>query len=113
MTKKEHQAAEFKARVKSWTTRLRVRPSQIRVQEMRRKWASCSSAGWVSFAYDLLHEPRGFQEEVIVHELLHLRYRNHSKLFRAAFRAYLAKASHAEVNGHCSLSRSVTRAPSR
>jgi predicted metal-dependent hydrolase len=106
MTKKERQTAEFKARVKAWTTRLRVQPSQIRVQEMRRKWASCSSAGWVSFAYDLLHEPRGFQEEVIVHELLHLRYPNHGKLFRAAFRSYLANAGNAGVNEKLSVSRS-------
>lgn len=106
MTTRERQTEAFKARVKAWTTRLRVQPSQVRVQEMRRKWASCSSAGWVSFAYDLLREPRGFQDEVIVHELLHLRYPNHGKLFRAAFRSYLAKAGHARVNEELSVSRS-------
>lgn len=109
MTKKQEQAVQFKVRVKDWSTRLRVRPAQIRVQEMRRKWASCSSAGWVSFATDLLQEPHGFQEHVIVHELLHLRYRNHGKLFKAALRSYLAtsKAEHLDGNGmHCFARRS-------
>ena len=101
MAKKKHNPGEFKARVKVWTSRLRVRPAQVRVQEMRRKWASCSTAGWVSFASDLLREPQVFQEEVIVHELLHLRYRNHGKLFRAALRSYLArsKAEHSLGEG--------------
>lgn len=104
MSEKELPTAEFKARVGRWVERLRVKPAQIRVQEMRRKWASCSTAGWVSFATDLLQEPHRFQEEVIVHELLHLRYRNHGKLFRAALKAYLAKgkAEHFLGEGmHC------------
>lgn len=75
--------ARFKERVVRWAARLRVRPGQIRLQRMTRKWASCSTDGWVTFAVDLLGRPRGFQDFVIVHELLHLRVRNHGKLFRA------------------------------
>ncbi len=95
---------EFKERVQEWAARVRVEPEQLRVQEMRRKWASCSTKGWVTFARDLLDEPRTFQDYVIVHELLHLRYRNHGKLFVAALRSYLAsnKAVRAEKAGvHC------------
>lgn len=85
----------FKTRVKAWAEKIRVKPAQIRIQDMSRKWASCSSGGWVSFASDLMHEAHGFQELVIVHELLHLRYRNHGKLFRAAEKAYLARGARA------------------
>lgn len=83
-------ALAFKEKVCGWAGRLRVRPHQVRVQEMSRKWASCSTVGWITFARDLLDEPSGFQDYVIVHELLHLRYRNHGKLFRAALRSHLA-----------------------
>jgi hypothetical protein len=65
---------------------------------MRRKWASCSSAGWVSFAYDLLHEARGFQDEVIVHELLHLKVPNHGRLFKALLKAYLGHYDFEAIN---------------
>jgi hypothetical protein len=59
---------------------------------MKRKWASCSSRGRLTFDTDLLHQPAEFRRQVIVHELLHLRVPNHGALFRALYRAYLAQA---------------------
>jgi predicted metal-dependent hydrolase len=56
---------------------------------MRHKWASCSTAGTVSFSLDLLTQPPAFREYVIVHELLHLKVPNHGKLFKTLIRAYL------------------------
>lgn len=82
-------ADQFKAKVESWAKRVRVRPAQIRVQHMTRKWGSCSTAGWVSFARDLLAEQPSFQEYVIVHELLHLKVPNHGKLFKSYLAAHL------------------------
>ena len=68
---------------------IRVKPRQVRLQAMRRKWASCSTAGTVSFSLDLLAQPPAFREYVIVHELLHLKVPNHGKLFKTLLRAYL------------------------
>jgi hypothetical protein len=79
----------FRARVGHWSSRLRVRPIQIRIQVMTRKWASCSPSGRVTFSRDLLKRPIAFQDYVIAHELLHLRIRNHGKLFRATLKAHL------------------------
>lgn len=81
--------AAFKSRVEQWAVRLRVRPKQVRLQVMRRKWASCSSRGRVTFCVDLLGQSHSFQDYVIAHELLHLRIRNHGKLFKAALRTHL------------------------
>ena len=80
---------EFKLRVECWATRLRVKPKQVRLQVMCRKWASCSSRGRVTFCLDLLAQPRSFQDYVTAHELLHLRVRNHGKLFKATLRTHL------------------------
>lgn len=79
----------FKDRVDLWATKLKVKPSQVRVQRMTRKWASCSTAGWVTFADDIVKESRSFQDYVIVHELLHLRLPNHGKLFKSLLSAYV------------------------
>jgi predicted metal-dependent hydrolase len=79
----------FKAAVRSWSTRLKVKPSQVRMQKMSNKWASCSTKKCVSFSEDLLKERQDFQEYVIVHELLHLRVPNHGKLFRSLMSLYL------------------------
>jgi predicted metal-dependent hydrolase len=82
-------AADFRAQVANWAQRIRVKPRQVRLQAMRRKWASCSTAGTVSFSLDLLAQPAPFREYVIVHELLHLKVPNHGKLFKSLLRAYL------------------------
>jgi len=57
---------------------------------MRKKWASCSGAGTLTFSENLLRETRRFREHVVVHELLHLQIRNHGRLFKAMMKAYLA-----------------------
>ncbi len=80
---------EFKTSVREWAERLDVKPAQIRVQRMWSKWASCSPGKWISFSEDLLMEEIGFQEYVIVHELLHLRIPNHGKLFKSLMSVYL------------------------
>lgn len=82
-------ATEFRAQVAQWAERVLVKPRQVRLQAMRRKWASCSTAGTVSFNLDLLAQPVPFREYVIVHELLHLKVPNHGKLFKSLLRAYL------------------------
>lgn len=74
---------DLKARVESWAVKLRVRPSQVRVQRMTRKWGSCSTAGTITFATDLVYQAVEFQDFVIVHELLHLRLPNHSRVFKS------------------------------
>lgn len=73
-------------------SRLKVRPKRVRIQRMTSKWASCSTKGYVSFADDLLCEPRAFQDYVIVHELLHLRLPNHGKLFKSLLSVYIPSA---------------------
>jgi predicted metal-dependent hydrolase len=72
-----------------WAARIGVRPKRIQLQRMTTKWASCSSAGRLSFSRDLLRKSRAFQEVVVVHELLHLDVPNHGKLFRSLMTAYV------------------------
>lgn len=81
----------FKAEVMAWARRLEVEPRDIRIQPMKRKWASCSSKGRLTFDTDLLRQPAAFRREAIVHELLHLKVPNHGPLFKALLKAYLAE----------------------
>jgi predicted metal-dependent hydrolase len=82
-------AAVFKAEVRAWAERIGVEPREIHLKPMKRKWASCSSKGRLTFDTDLLQQPASFRAEVVVHELLHLKVPNHGKLFRSLLRAYL------------------------
>jgi predicted metal-dependent hydrolase len=88
---------EFRQSVRDWAARIRVAPSRVRMQQMRRKWASCSPAGVLSFSSDLLLQDRAFGEAVIVHELLHLKVRNHGRLFQGLIKSFLGQHAHLAV----------------
>ncbi|MDZ7343342.1 MAG: M48 family metallopeptidase [candidate division KSB1 bacterium] len=81
--------AIFKAEVEAWARRIGVAPKEIRLRPMKRKWASCSSRGRLTFDTALLRQPARFRAEVIAHELLHLKVPNHGKLFRVLLKAHL------------------------
>jgi predicted metal-dependent hydrolase len=79
----------LKDEVRRWAAVIGVIPTQIRIQNMKTKWASCSPKGWISLNRDLLKERAKLQEQVIVHELIHLKVPNHGKLFRRLLSSYL------------------------
>lgn len=80
---------ELRRKTHAWAIKLRVNPRVIRVQDMRHKWGSCSSAGTVTLATDLAAMDASFQDYVIVHELLHMRYAMHGKVFKAVLTAHV------------------------
>lgn len=82
-------AQELKRRAAAWAVKLRVNPRVVRVQEMRHKWGSCSSAGTVTLATDLMEQEDRFQDYVIIHELLHLRFPTHGRVFKVLMTAHV------------------------
>jgi predicted metal-dependent hydrolase len=80
---------DFVAAVHAWADHLEMQPVEIVMRPMRKKWASCSRRGRLTFDSDLLEADRDFGEYVIVHELLHLRVANHGPVFSALLTAYL------------------------
>lgn len=91
-------ATLLKRRVSAWGVKLKVNPKIVRVQHMTRKWGSCSTKGIITLAIDLNEQDQRFQDFVIVHELLHLRVQNHSRLFKALMTAYVPGWRELEVH---------------
>ena len=81
--------AVFRAEVEVWARRIGVEPKEVHLRPMKRKWASCSRAGRLTFDPALIRQPSGFRAEAIVHELLHLKVPNHGQLFRALLLSHL------------------------
>ena len=82
---------KFKKDVLFLAQNVGVKPKEIRIQAMKRKWASCSSKGRLTFDKKLLDEGKKIRLEVILHELLHLKYPNHGKMFNLLLNTYLQK----------------------
>lgn len=81
----------LKRRATAWALQLRVNPKRVEILPMPEKWGSCTSDGVVTFAEDLAIEDGDFQDYVIVHELLHLRYRSHGKRFQSMMTAMVPR----------------------
>ena len=71
----------FPARVAGFAAILDYRPKKIRVSDTRRRWASCSTSGTLSFCWRLVLAPPEVIDYVIVHELVHMRQPDHSPRF--------------------------------
>lgn len=72
-----------------WAEKIGVTVNEIHVRKTSRKWASCSTAGRLTFGADVLNLESDLVDYIIVHELLHLRVPNHGKLWKSLMRAYL------------------------
>jgi predicted metal-dependent hydrolase len=81
----------FKKSVFSWARTCGVEVKELHLRRMKNKWASCSSRGRLTFDRSILRQPEEERTKIIVHELLHLKYPNHGKMFRALLKAYTSK----------------------
>ena len=68
--------------VERWWPRLgRGEMSRILVRDQRQRWGSCAPDGTLRFNWRAMMLKPALIEYVVVHELAHLRHRNHSKDF--------------------------------
>ncbi len=58
-------------------------PAHVGITGARTRWGSCSSRGSLNFSWRLVLAPVEAVDYVVVHELAHLKHRNHSKDFWA------------------------------
>lgn len=81
----------FKNYVIKWAEKLGVvhKIKSIQIRKMKRKIASCSSSGRLTFDLSVLNEKQEVLDYIIVHELLHLKYPNHGKIFKILLKIYL------------------------
>jgi len=84
-------ADEFKKEVRVWGEEIGVNPKEIHLRKMKRKWASCSSKGRLTFDSSILNETKERRSEIILHELLHFKYPNHGRMFKTLLNIHLGK----------------------
>ena len=76
---------KLKEKIKSLIIRykeqLGVSPNDIKVMELKNRWASCSAKGNINFHWKCAMAPMDVLQYIIVHELAHLIHLNHTKEF--------------------------------
>jgi len=54
---------------------------QVKISNARTRWGSCSAKGNLNFTWRLIMAPLPVIDYVVVHELVHLKIKNHSRQF--------------------------------
>ncbi|WP_432737406.1 M48 family metallopeptidase [Maridesulfovibrio sp. FT414] len=68
-------------RVDLYRKMLAVKPSNIRIMELKHRWASCSRNGALNFHWKCMMAPLLILDYIVVHELAHLIHPRHTSAF--------------------------------
>ncbi len=67
--------------IKKYSEILNVNPNKVTIKDMKSAWGSCSSNRNISINIRLAVLEDNLLEYVVIHELCHLKYMNHSKQY--------------------------------
>ena len=71
----------FEKRADHYAAEMDVEYKQIEIRNQRTKWGSCSTTGTLGLNWRLMMAPPDVVDYIIVHELAHLRERNHTDAY--------------------------------
>ena len=56
-------------------------PAEIKIRKLEKRWGSCTNSNKVIFNYEIAKLPFSLIDYIILHELCHIKEKNHSKEF--------------------------------
>ena len=62
-------------------TQMSLLPESVVIKEYKSRWGSCSSKGCIAYDWRIIMAPYDVVNYLVVHELCHLRYLNHSTAY--------------------------------
>lgn len=72
---------ELSGRVRYYSDLMGVRPTGVKITSARTRWGSCSAKNSLCFSYRLILLDQEAVDYVVVHELAHIRVKNHGPEF--------------------------------
>lgn len=78
-----------KGSIQKYVDLLKVRPKKVRIKDIKYAWGSCSSNQNITISLQLAKKEEKIIEYVVLHELCHLKYMNHSKQFWDLVETYM------------------------
>lgn len=88
---KEQAMTMINERVDRFSKMMGVFPSIVKITEAKARWGSCSQNNNLNFAWRLIMCPVSVIDYVVVHELSHIDFKNHSKQFWIRVKTTLPK----------------------
>jgi predicted metal-dependent hydrolase len=79
-------------RINRWAAMIGVKPSRLFITNTRGRWGSCTAKNEIRISWRLVLASSEIVDYVIVHELCHIRHKNHGKNFWAMVHRYIPDA---------------------
>ena len=68
----------FEDKIEKYSKKLGVRVKRIAIKDLRNRWESLTKTGVINFNVNLLKAPDDIINYIVLHELCHLRFKEHS-----------------------------------
>ena len=81
--------AVLPGKVAHWAAVMGVQPTGVKITAARTRFGSCSAKNSLCFSLHLMRYPDECIDYVVVHELAHIRHKNHSRAFYQEVARYL------------------------
>ena len=78
-----------RTKIEKYAILLKVMPNKVRIKDIKYAWGSCSSNRNITISKKLAKKEEKVIEYVVLHEMCHLKYMNHSKDFWNLVESYL------------------------
>lgn len=75
--------SDVKSFINTYSKKLQLFPKNYKIKAQKHLWGSCGKDGIININWNLIQAPKQILEYVVVHELCHLKHRNHSDAFWA------------------------------
>lgn len=82
-------AAELPRRVEYYSEKMGLYPTSVKITSAATRFGSCSGKNSICFSYRLMLYPPEAVDYVVVHELAHIKEKNHSARFYALVEMYM------------------------
>lgn len=78
---KQQALRKLKSRVSWYSKKMGVNYSSLKLSNAQKQWGSCGRGNTLSFNWRLIMAPLKILDYVVVHELIHIEEKNHSRKF--------------------------------
>lgn len=78
---REKTLAKVKERISYYKSYFNDEVTNVKVKEQKKRWASCTSKNELLFNWRCVMAPVFVLDYIVVHEMCHMEYKNHSKVF--------------------------------
>ncbi len=68
---------------------MEVKPTNIKITSAKKRWGSCSGKNSICYTYNIMMLPEICREYIAIHELAHIKEKNHSSKFYKIIEKYM------------------------